>query len=301
VLSQGYVEVPWNTESDGNTLKSKPNCTTKNTVIGCWTNSYYGGPPDADFVFDTTAWTSPMRLQLTTDFIADAASNYVVWEVVEAAPAAAVWADDKSPKSQIVTRGSSLYVGGYATAADGKHSLTLTLKPKGLVDSSGNAVVCRKVGQVPYCRSFDRAEAIESISVSGSSATFTTVESHELVAGDQVKISGAIAAANNGTFTITRAADRTFTVTNARAVAQDAPAGEVRMAVEPAPNLGVDVAVTVAATVTLANVGAKPTATPSIECSANVKTVNAQNLEVACTKSGDPFTYGGSWSVLIKN
>jgi hypothetical protein len=307
-LATGYVEAPWNTDSKGNTLQSPPSCTTTNTVIGCWTRSYYGGPPDGDFVFDTTAWTSPMRIALTTDFIADAAGNYVVWEIADASLASAVWADQKSPRGQSVRRGGSLYVGGYAVASNGKHSINLTLKPKGLVDPSGASVVCRKVGQVSFCRPFERAESIEAIAVQRGAATITTTESHELLAGDSVTISGAADGANNGTFTVTKATDKTFTVTNPRAVAQTGAQGSVAMAAEPAPNLGVDLVVTISVTLTLAQISnkeeggsGKPVPTPSFDCSANVKTVGSQNIEVACAKAGEPFTYGGAWSVVIKN
>lgn len=304
-FGDGYVEVPWNTESSGRNLEAKPSCTVTNPVFGCWTNSYFGGPPEGDFVFDTTVWTAPMRIGLTTDFIADSAGNFVVWEVADATAPGAVWVDGKSPRSQVIRRGSSLYVGGYAVATNGKHSINLTLKPKGLTDPNGDPIVCRNVGQVQNCRSFERPTSIQSIDVQRGVATVTTTESHEFLAGDVVKIEGAANTGNDGDFTITKATDTTFTIANVKAVTQAVEQGAVAFAKEPVPNLGVDVVVTVAATVTLDKISnggdGKPAATLAIECSANVKTVRAQTLEVACAKAGDPFTYGGAWSVVIKN
>lgn len=380
-LATGYVEAPWDTASNGNSLTNKPACTTTNQLIGCWTASGHTGSLDGDFYFDTTAWSSPMRIQLTTDVQVDSEGSYVVWEITNAEVADAAWSAEGSPQGQEVKRGSSLYVGAYAVARNGSHTVNLTLKPKALVDGEGNRLACRKDGQVRACRAVDRNESVESISVwrggdiasiavdaanglatyttkqgvdlakddrveitgaanpvndgtftvvratgtsftvknpdavkqaaaggtvtktRGISATYTTSRSHELVVGDKVEISGASNSANNGTFTITKASSTTFTVKNAQAVDQTDPAGTVKFLGDPTPNLGNAHVLTVATTVTLADANgtSAPKATASSDCSTNFRTIGTKNLEISCAKAGNPFEYGGAWTVTIKN
>jgi len=55
------------------------------------------------------------------------------------------------------------------------------------------------------------AQAISSITASGTLATLTTVTPHGLVDGDQITVSGAVPASYNGTFTITATGDNTLT------------------------------------------------------------------------------------------
>lgn len=297
-LGSGYVEVPWNTQSEGNTLTAKPACTTTNPLIGCYTTSGHTGSLDGDFYFDTTAWTAPMRVKLTTDFqVADGV--YLTWDVTEARVSSAEWSDKKSPSGQVVKRGSTLYVGAYATASNGAHTVNLTLRPKATIDAEGNTVGCRKNGQILACRSLDRTETVAAIAIKDGQATYTTEQNHDFVVGDKVTITGSTDRANDGTFTIERASAKTFTVKNSKAVAQTTPGGTVKFLGDATPKLGVDVSLSVAATLTLD--GNPPKSTPTIECSTNAKTVLSKNLTLACAKAGSPFTYGGEWFVDIKN
>jgi hypothetical protein len=242
-LATGYVEAPWDTKSSGNSLTNKPGCTTTNQLIGCWTDSGHTGDLDGDFYFNTTAWSAPMRLQLTADVQVDSEGNYVVWEITNAEVADAAWSSEGTPQGQEVKRGSSLYVGAYAVARNGSHTVNLTLKPKALVDADGNRLACRKDGQVRACRPVDRTESIESISVwrkgdissiavdaANGLATYTTKQGVDLAKGDRVEITGASNSANDGTFDVVRATGTSFTVKNPEAVKQATAAGTVTKA-----------------------------------------------------------------------
>ena len=241
-LATGFVEAPWDTQSSGNTLTNKPGCTTTNQLVGCWTDSGHTGDLDGDFYFDTTAWSAPMRLQLTTDVQVDSEGNYVVWEITNAEVADAAWSSEGTPLGQEVKRGSSLYVGAYAVARNGSHTVNLTLKPKALVDADGNRLACRKTGsgQVRECRSVDRTESIESISVWRKGdissiavdevtklATYTMESAVDLAKGDRVQITDASNPANDGTFDVVRATGTAFTVKNPGAVKQASKGGTV--------------------------------------------------------------------------
>lgn len=85
-----------------------------------------------------------MRVQVTSG-AKDDLDNRIVWKVVQATNDAVIWANaTKSPLDQLVKPGDGLSVGGYATAANGKHAITLILKPAYSVDADDAPLACKK-------------------------------------------------------------------------------------------------------------------------------------------------------------
>lgn len=159
-LKDGRVKAPWDTrDNDDNTVKSRPSCESTNSVIGCYTDSYHNSGYDWDFVFDTYAWTAPMRLSISTTMNAGeglyaptgekkAVSRplYIAWKIANAELSdGAKWVNEASPREQIVRigTGNSLVVGAYARARNGGTSATLRLVPSYFTDKDGKALECK--------------------------------------------------------------------------------------------------------------------------------------------------------------
>jgi hypothetical protein len=85
-----------------------------------------------------------MRVQVTTS-AKDDQDNRIVWRIAQANTDAVIWANStSSPLDQLVKPGDGLAVGGYATASNGKHAITLILKPAYSVDAENNPLKCTK-------------------------------------------------------------------------------------------------------------------------------------------------------------
>lgn len=143
---QSEVRVTWDAENDDWTKleRAAPCEFSSNSAVGCWETSGPGGQYEGQFVFNATAWTAPMRVQVTTS-AKDDQDNRIVWRIAQANTDAVIWANStSSPLDQLVKPGDGLAVGGYATASNGKHAITLILKPAYSVDAENNPLKCTK-------------------------------------------------------------------------------------------------------------------------------------------------------------
>ena len=164
-LSSATVKAPWDArDSDGNSLTRQVSCEVggNSRVVGCYTSSYHNSGHDWDFVFDTYAWTAPMRLDLSTSWtVLDQAfvpvspgeskekltDIYLAWKVNEATlTQGAEWVNRMSPQGQIVKAGASngLSVGAYAIADNTKSTMALKLSPAYFTTKDGAALSCSR-------------------------------------------------------------------------------------------------------------------------------------------------------------
>ncbi|MFM1964683.1 MAG: hypothetical protein RL134_408 [Actinomycetota bacterium] len=170
-LASAEIKAPWDTrDNDTKDVKTYPSCEVRNSsVVGCWTDTYNSGYK-WDFVYDTYAWTAPMRVDIKTTWTGvvgkdatvkvykqDPAKNpggdfkneklFLAWRIVDASlTQGAQWAQRKSPVGQVVGPGDGnvITVGAYALARNAKTTLQLKLEPINITSSTGEVYACRK-------------------------------------------------------------------------------------------------------------------------------------------------------------
>lgn len=164
-LKSAEIKAPWDTRgNEDNNVNTRPDCEVrKSRVVGCWTETRHNSGYDDDYVFDTYAWTAPMRLdartswRMPTEIKVYAKDDttlkpklerlYLAWRVDEALlTQGAAWARLATPVGQVVApgEGNTLRVGAYALAENVKSGLELTLKPIYFTSADGVPYACRK-------------------------------------------------------------------------------------------------------------------------------------------------------------
>lgn len=137
------VKVTWDAENDNwTTLERQSPCEfSANTAIGCYEVGTYGGQYEGQFNFNAVAWSAPMRVTVTTG-AKDDQGNAIVWKVDRADRDGVLWPNGTGPEGTYVKPGDGVVFGGYATATNGRHAITLTLRPAYSVDGEGNPLEC---------------------------------------------------------------------------------------------------------------------------------------------------------------
>lgn len=141
---ESNVTVRWDAENDGYTkLEFDSPCeSSSNAAVGCWQSSGYGGQYEGQFDFKATAWTAPMRINLTAR-AKDDQLNSIVWKVSRAETSGVIWANSTaSPEGRFIVPNVGLVLGGYATATNGEHTINLQLTPAYTVDAAGQPQKC---------------------------------------------------------------------------------------------------------------------------------------------------------------
>jgi len=169
-LASAEIKAPWDTRgNEEKDVRNRPSCEVRNsTVVGCWTDSSSSGY-EWDFVYDTYAWTAPMRLDLSTSwmlleqaFVPVSADDtkgkltdiYLAWKVSEASlTQGAEWVNRTSPQGQILKPGASngLTVGAYAIADNRKSTMALRLNPAYFTTKEGTALSCARDASKLVC------------------------------------------------------------------------------------------------------------------------------------------------------
>ena len=168
-LKSAEIKAPWDTRGNkDNNVNTRPDCEVrKSRVVGCWTNSYHNSGYDDDYVFDTFAWTAPMRLDVSSSWrmpneikvyaskaaVTDDSKSFksekphLAWRVDEALlTQGAAWARLATPVGQVVAPGvgNTLRIGAYALADNAKTGLELTLSPIYFSSAEGVPYSCVK-------------------------------------------------------------------------------------------------------------------------------------------------------------
>ncbi len=155
----GDVVARWDTRdtsSNDTVLNSRPECETRNSVIGCYLLLPDKTSEDYDFGFETVTWTAPMQVSLSTTFSLanlnaeigqsrDNARVFIAWKVAYASIGSGRWAQNTSPTGMVLKVKRPLVIGGYAQAGTATTTtISLRLVPAYFTDREGAPINCTK-------------------------------------------------------------------------------------------------------------------------------------------------------------
>lgn len=161
----GDVVARWDTREtakNDTVLKSRPQCETRNSVVGCYLLLAETTSEDYDFGFETVAWTAPMQVTLSNTFafkdspVIESATGpqklFIAWKVAGASIGSGRWAQNTSPQGMVLKVKRPLVVGGYAQVGSATTTtMSLRLVPAYFTDREGTALNCKKGSTTITC------------------------------------------------------------------------------------------------------------------------------------------------------